>query len=87
MLDNTQRFITEVLSRAMSIKDDRDAITEYDLDLPKAIEYFKLQLLGLKLFQSSNNESAIYDNTDVSSLPPAESDKEKNEPDVPPLNW
>ena len=65
------------------MKADRGAITEYDLELPKAIEYFKRQLLGFKSFQSSNNESSIYDKPDVSSLPPAYGDEEKNDPDVP----
>ena len=54
------------------MKATRDAITEYNLELPKAIEALKFQLLGLKPSQSRNNESAIDTNTDVPYLPQAD---------------
>ena len=58
------------------MKADRDSITEYDVELPKTIEALKFQLLGLQSFQSSNNGSAIDNNTDVHSLPPVDSGEE-----------
>ena len=86
LLENTQRLITEVLSGAISIKAARDAITEYDVELPKTIKSLKFQLLGLQSFRSSNNESAIDNKPDVTSLPPADSGEKDNDPYMPPLN-
>ena len=68
------------------MKADRDSITEYDVELPKTIEALKFQLLGLQSFQSSNNGSAIDNNTDVHSLPPVDSGEEDNDPYMSPLN-
>ena len=55
------------------MKAARDAINEYDLELPKAIKALKFQLLGLQSSQSDNNESAIDNKPYVPSLPPVDS--------------
>ena len=68
------------------MKTTRDAITEYDLELPNKIEALKFQLLGLQSSQSSNNESAIDNKPYVPSLPPVDSGEEENDQYMPPLN-
>ena len=68
------------------MKDARDAITEYYLELPKAIETLKFQLLGLQSSQSGNNESDIDNRQDLPPLPTADSGEKDNDPCMPPLN-
>ena len=64
----------------------RNTITEYDLELPKAIKAFKYQLLGLQSSQSRNNDSDIDNKLDVPSLPPVDSGEEENDQYMSPLN-
>ena len=62
------------------MKNVRDTISEYDLELPKSIEDLKRQLLGLQ------KNAPVTKN--VTALPPlslAESDNKENYPDVLPL--
>ena len=70
--------MTEVILGEMSMKTVRAAISEYDLELPKSIEAFQRQFLGLQ-----KNAPVTKNATDFRPLPMVESDEEENDPDVP----
>ena len=74
-------LMTEVILGAISMKDVRAAISAYDLELPKLIEDLQRQLLGLQKNAPVTNNATALD-----PLPLAESDKEENDSDVPPLH-
>ena len=73
-------LMIEVLSVAMSMKAVRNAISEYDLELPKSIEDLQCQLIGLK-----NNTSVTKNATALPPLTLSEIDEEYNDPDTPPF--
>ena len=62
------------------MKTVRDAISEYDLELPKSVEALKRKLLGLQ-----KNAPVAKNATALPPLTLAEIDEEENDPDVPTL--